>query len=393
VCAQKQRLRELDQQLREAEPLKTDALAAEQRALQAMTFALDHARECVISVQSLLTTAGDSRKLSAQLGLESAERTEQHLRSDHKCACKDSDATGISMCSAVGQDWSAKRKLFARRYSNVQQVKAKICSTEQPPPDVLHSVPHTAKRAREARVALFFMHPEHTGCMPLLMQACFDAAQAVLAPESCASSSEAFPFAAYYSARHLRCPHVQARHIHAAAVEATGSEWVQLAMAEHARSEAPNRKSNVRDYERGDGVWYPDLAQRLHWQGGPVAFQASQVDPFPTPSVDASGAALAHFTEPSSIQRWLSTPAVGESRLTSISQGGSLPALQDASSSDHRLRGNAPLAEQAPPDFRQEQWLKFAALRAFPMTQMHLLCELLQAGHLDPPYDPNCSEV
>ena len=434
VEAKLAKLRELEAQLAAALATKAAALADEQRAYAPLAAMLAQAREDLAAAQTSLAQAATRRLEELQAEMRSnwqaacrrgrgrgrgrgspqlrlptelwshllvalpehaihsaAEQAVSPLQQAADVTGKDSTDVEGGGDTSAGCEWHAKRTAFVQCYREVVALLEQIAETKKPPSDVFHTLPHTSESAQEARIAVFFMHLQHAGCLPRLAQACCDAAQVLLAPQSCHASCQPESWSDGHNARHRGCQYVPSPHLCTSAPEAAEPKWLRLATTQSQPSQAPGRKSGVELYERGDGVWYPGLEQRLLWCGGDVLQTTATVrggppaiEPFPERTVEVQAAALRHFTERCELeQRWLSMPTVAPSRLAAASRRASLPALQDATDGEHRTRGNAPLAQQAPQDFSQAQWLKLATLRAFPMTQLPQLCALLQDGDLD----------
>ena len=412
-------LRELGAQLAAALVMKAAALADEQRAYAPLAAMLAQAHEDLAAAQTSLAQAATRRlqelhaemrsnwvashrgrrrgrgRGSTQLRLptelwshllvalpehaihSAAEQAVSLLQQAADVTGKDSTDIEGGGDTSAGCEWHAKRTAFVQCYNEVVALHAQIAETKKPPADVFHSLPHTAESAQEARVAVFFMHLQHAGCLPLLAQACCDAAQVLLAPQSCHASCQPDSWSDGHNARHKSCQYVPSPpHLCTSAPEAAEPQWLRLATTQSQPFQAPGRKSSVELYERGDGVWYPGLEQRLLWCGGTVLQTTGTtrggppaLEPFPERAVEVQAAALRHYTERCELeQRWLSVPTVAPSCLAAASRGAGLPALQDATDGEHRTRGNAPLAQQAPQAFSQAQWLKLATLRAFPLN-------------------------
>jgi hypothetical protein len=413
VDAKWARLKELDAQLAAAWQEKAAALAAEQESYSALVDARDKANSAFDDAKAKLETAKaakltEHREQQAQLQvannahhagfggqapaelpasvLQALPEFQAHSDAEAKCqvlqldvnsACskagKDSRIGAPHMYTDPGKAWGAKRDAFVDLYLTVERLKTDIAATEQPPADVFHTVPSTRRTLAAAQQVLFFMHPEQAGCMPMLAQACFDAAQSVLAPESC-ETTEPPPhrWAAHYNRLHTKCPFVKAPDMLASKPGDDLHSWVLLGTTNKAPTHAP-RPDNVRKFVKGDGVWYPGLNRHLLWHGGavlrakvPPKHAVPPINPFPGRSVEVQAAALAHFT--AGRPEWLTSPAARASRLTTA--GGARPALQDAPRAELAARGSRLLTARPPARLTQAQWRALAGLRAHPLTQL-----------------------
>ena len=341
----------------------------------------------------------DRNALPQQAASRQADSTRDKIQGDHNHAVslsgsKDDRESGRSMSSSEGQRWSQARASYVASYKRVQAIKADIMETEKPPTDLMHSSPRQSANWRSACVVAFFLRPEYTGCFPILMQACFEAAQVLLPPSSSEVAWDCSPITSptpqhvqlwhsYFNSHHSAAEYVPRSDLCVNAPEATQASWALLATSQKPSEQAKRPASNnVRDYRKFDehGIWYPTLDQQLLWQGGRLPRRDlagnSPSNPFAACGPQRNAAAAFSLTEPSSLRKegLLCVPTLAKSLLS-----GSTQMLRDVEDHDHERRGNRVFAELKlhPKRFTMQQWQALAALRAYPQTQIPQLAAAL----------------
>jgi hypothetical protein len=406
VDAKLQRLAVLDADLATALEEKKRTLADERQAFKLLT---QLAKE-EVSRNARYVSPLDQSRVAVDDQNHASRMTGQDSES----------ASGRYMSTTDGQAWSSTRQTFVTAFKNVKQLEKEIVKTEKPPPDLFHTLPHPTQHRVAARTVVFFLCPEHTGSMPLLAQYCFEAAQCLLPSSppflsSPSSSSERHQqdvcdprwdvqaaikpdvphrhtWAAYFNNHHHDSPYLPMPSMCTTSEEADGISWVLLASTKATPQEAVKPRSrNVRDYDRaqGHGMWYPSFDNCLLWQGGTIPRSdlggTSPSNPFPELGVEGHLATVHFFTEPGPLAKWMRMPTRALSRLGSFCENRTAPSLlEDCDQLTHCVRGNAVLAFQSdkPEHFSNLQWQVLAGLRAYPMTQLPLLCAALQDGSL-----------
>ena len=309
---------------------------------------------------------------------------------------QDSAETATTGRTQLGQSWQSKRQLFVNLFHKVRGLLNEVEQAEQPPAPVMHSLPDTGSglQLKQAQSLVFFLHPEHTGCMPQLAQSIFEVAQAMHAPSSighCRQQDSEPLWHTFYCQRHQRCPYVPAPHLCSASDEADCHELVLLKVASPLPATGQSVPMNVRHFKHcaGHGVVYPALGRQLCWQGGAAPRLGDTAprctDPFPDATAAVQREALSHFTEPGELHAARMCPTRGPSRLAAISQGSQLPELADMAEDEHEVRGNAVLtaATSMHKGSSREQWLRVAGVRLYPLSQMSQLCAAILDGSLD----------
>ena len=319
-----------------------------------------------------------------------------------------------------GKAWEDAEHAVKCAEQHVDSLVQLIADARKPPPPVYHAFPDTRKVAPQCMGLLFFLYPEATGTFPLLRLYCC-AAQQCLVPLGAAGGPQSTPAAAssrgteswvaFYNAGHARCSYIpQSQRI------AQDEGPAQLRLFRTQAAPGPDQlghKDVMMHVAPADGVWFPsgDMSLRL-WQGGPVARYSCQtfIDPF---AVQDAPAVARSLTEQGTHQDWLQVAApLACSRL--CARGGApteqphwpgfgvfarvlakRPAacgsgccgrhsFQDSVGSVEAARGNRVMAEQGkrPEGMAVEQWKALAALRAYPLQQLRVLCVALREGHL-----------
>jgi len=214
----------------------------------------------------------------------------------------------------------------------VADLKRRLDAAKQPPPHVYQPLPNPMTCTTACQALLFFIYPQLTGSFPLLRQYCC-AAQQCLVPvtdsgkpvphgHQC-SNRRADSWSTYYNRSQKGCKYVPQP---SRAGPGDGSSQLVMYRQQKPPPQSEFGPKDVMEYTSpGIGVWWPsgDMSLRL-WQGGPVAHD-----------VEAA-------------------------------------------------RGNRVLAEQRtrPEGMTAEQWRAFAALWAYPLQQLRVLCVALREGHL-----------
>jgi hypothetical protein len=407
VDAKLQRLAILDADLARALEEKERALADEQQAFKLLA---------AKKYEETSWDAGDG----LQYNWTRRETIHDYSHASRLTGVDSKSAGGRRMSTTEGQAWSSTRQTFVTAFKKVKQLEEEIVKTEKPPPDLFHTLPHPTQHRVAARTVIFFLCPEHTGSMPLLAQYCFEAAQCLLPSSppflsSPSSSSErhqqdvcdprwdvqaaikpdvphCHTWAAYFNKHHHDSPYLPMPSMCTTSEEADGISWVLLASTKATPQEAVKPTSrNVRHYDRaqGHGMWYPSFDNCLLWQGGTIPRSdlggTSPSNPFPELGVEGHLATVHFFTEPGPLAKWMRMPTRALSRLGSFCDNRTAPLLlEDCDQLTHCVRGNAVLAFQCdkPEHFSNLQWQVLAGLRAYPMTQLPLLCAALQDGSL-----------
>ena len=447
VAVKQAQLKQLDAQLSVAQQQKAHALANEQQAHAQLVQQKDAAaseRKCKLAVlqdakekrldvynEELASRAqsvwgsswpthyspdvelpfSEEMKLGAYFDHAQADDTYNDLQHDVNTATAYSGADSAhsvdSCCTEPGEAWRAARNSFVQFYQRVQELEGQMRATEQPPDNLLHPLP---KDDSAALALLFFLHAEHTGCIPLLAQTCFTASQ-VLHRSVEPHRGDLQRWARYYNETHCACPYAPAQHLCTSAVEAAGLDWVLPATPQDLPGKPQWPSRTVRGWAEGceHGEFFPDAAQFLLWHGGPECSSADSrlaVQAYPARTTEVQHTAAVHFTEPAQLQRAITCCSVGASRLAGTAgralsgpQQVVVPPLSDASESDDAQRSNAALASgyrcKMQPDgtageqlrhiegLTREQCVSVMHLRMYGMTQMHLLCAPLHDGTWD----------
>ena len=413
-------VRDLEKQLETAEEELQGKQVAEDRALGALESAIQKATELHNEKERAFSdyTEQQERNISNHplfwvglLRCQEANRRAYQAMEEYKTLHRELKAAAGQLSSLKGDMVSntcrtqpgmayhkAKQETRLAK-QKVADLTRRLDAAKQPPPHVYQPLPNPMTCTTACQALLFFIYPQLTGSFPLLRQYCC-AAQQCLVPvtdsgkpvphgHQC-SNRRADSWSTYYNRSQKGCKYVPQP---SRAGPGDGSGQLVMYRQQKPPPQSEFGPQDVMEYTSpGIGVWWPsgDMSLRL-WQGGPVArYSCSQfVDPFGAHDAVATARS---FTEPGTYQSWMqvaSCKAASELCLDCPGcAGGSWCCgkylFGDTTEDVEAARGNRVLAEQRtrPEGMTAEQWRAFAALRAYPLQQLRVLCVALREGHL-----------
>jgi hypothetical protein len=298
--------------------------------------------------------------------------------------------------SKQGTAWYRVLQAVCRVQHKIEQLESRLQAASLPPPDLIHALPDARKHKTSVLSILFFSHPEFVGAMPELAYFCLEAAYMML-PEHGHSCWRRLPPV-------KRCTlwnsHLERQHqAHQAYVPqpdmlseshyVNDQTWLQLAFAGAADQLQARRpvSNHVEDYDLSlqHGVCFPEPGIQLVWYHPPCSrkglsgMRAQQAMRVNLQTSDAVAAMRELFVDSGPISQLAIAPSVlGPSKLVP-----STTPVEPATD-EHKKRSNTILASQAlrPSGLSQDAWMTLGQLRAYPMTQLPLLCAALQEGAL-----------